>query len=232
MAVRLRCLVRLATLVVLLAACRGVGGPPPVGQTAVTASPTRAASVAPAPRLSATPVGPASASRSQAAPAGSPPASPFIGLQPPYPVPASCPVTRWSGHERRRAFPAFWLDGDGLAAGNPIGPVLFAGGQKIQWQAEAPGAGDLVVTRQRLDSPTPAAAAHNVQTIGVATWSSNTMFPAAGCWRLEATAGAHHLAVTVYVFPAGCRPAGLREASQAATPAPCVAPEASNSTAR
>ena len=148
--------------------------------------------------------------------------SPFTGYAPPYPPPASCAVAVWSAHEHRNTFPAFWLDGAGLAAGNPVGPVLFAGGQKMQWQATAEGSGELAVTATRLDGPASPGGVERPGRLAVGIWSTETVFPAAGCWHVQATAGIHTLDAIVYVYPAACRPAPLRE--QGGTPGPCLAP--------
>ncbi len=138
----------------------------------------------------------------------------------PYPIPSSCPVTPLVGPDRRRSFPAWWLDGEGIWAGTPIG-VLYEGYNKIQWQYEPPG--NLEVTGGRLDGPAPPLRV-DLAGIGVGTYSSATTFPAPGCWRIAATAGDHRFEATVYVFPSGCRPAGLREPNPPATPTPCTAP--------
>jgi len=146
----------------------------------------------------------------------------FTGYAPPYPPPASCAVAMWSVNERRNTFPAFWLDGAGLAAGNPVGPVLFAGGQKVQWQATAAGSGDLAVTATRLDGLAAPGRAEYAVKLDVGTWSTSTVFPEPGCWHIQATAGVHRLDTTVYVYPAACRPAPLREPGSA--PEPCLVP--------
>lgn len=155
--------------------------------------------------------------------AGSALATSYVGIAPSYPVPATCPVASWTTTERRRAFPAFWLDGDGLAAGDPVGPLFFEGWQKIQWQAEEAGTGALQVTGQRLDGPAPPIEAQNVYEVAPATWSTGTVVPVPGCWRLQATAGTHHLDAIVYAYPAACRPASLQDPSVTPTTDRCAA---------
>jgi hypothetical protein len=153
----------------------------------------------------------------------SPVASPsYTGFLPPYAPPTSCPVSPWGAFALRRGFPAFWLDGDGMAAGVPVGAVLYEGEQKVQWQAEPGGGRTLQVTGARLDGPAPAARAENPVLIDVGTWASSTAFPAPGCWQLRGTAGVHTLAVTVYVYPAACRPSAI--GGRPSTPAPCTPP--------
>jgi len=154
--------------------------------------------------------------------AGSALATPYAGIASPYPVPTTCPVAPWTTTERRRTFPAFWLDGDGLAAGDPLGPLLFEGWQKIQWQAEEAGAGTLQVTGQRLDGPAPSIKAQNIYEVAPATWSTGTVVPAPGCWRLQATAGVHHLDAIVYAYPAACRPANLQDPALTPTADRCT----------
>jgi hypothetical protein len=213
-------------LLLLLAACQSPGtvnspSPPPAAASATTPErvPTPIGSTATvAPPIPSATVVP---SRTGGGITVSATAT-FAGYAPPYPPPASCAVALWSANERRNTFPAFWLDGAGLAAGNPVGPVLFAGGQKIQWQATPEGSGDLAVTATRLDGPASPGGVENPAKLAVGIWSTNTIFPEAGCWHVQATAGTHALDTTIYVYPAGCRPAPLRVPGS--TPEPCLAP--------
>jgi hypothetical protein len=143
----------------------------------------------------------------------------------PYPIPASCPATPLGRFERRRGYPAFWLDGVSLAAGNAAA-LFYTGGQKIQWQpaTEYPGAmPPLLLTGERLDGPaSPAAVRHAVPLH--AAYSTDTYFPAAGCWRIHASVGAESLDGVIYAYPDGCLPAAMRDPS--APSAPCVPPPA------
>lgn len=212
----------LLLLLCVLCSCRSAGAPaatvavPTASATTVPPSPilTRAAPITPG-----RPSAGAAATRAGASP-GTAPAP--VGFQPPFPPPASCPVTPWRAFERRRGFPAFWLDGDGMAAGVPVGAVLYEGAQKVQWQAEPGGDRALSVTGERLDGQAPAARAENPVLIGVGTWSSSTVFPAPGCWHLRGGDGVHTLAATVYVYPAACRPAAI--GGLPSTPVPCRPP--------
>lgn len=152
------------------------------------------------------------------------------GLAPPYPVPTSCAVTPLVGPEQRQDFPAYWLDGDRLAAGTPSG-ILFEGGNKVEWLTAT--SSRLTITGQRLDGP---AAALTVRLIPLDTanptvrnfgsiFSSEATFPAPGCWRLSATADDQTLVATVYVYPWSCRPLDLRSRTyRPASSAPCAAP--------
>lgn len=172
-----------------------------------------------APRATAT----LSGSVAPSPPATATPTRAFTGFTPPYPPPGSCAVAPWSGHERRRTFPAFWLDGDGLAAGNPVGALLYEGGQKIQWQA-APGGGETIaIDGARQDAPAPPATARAVP-LDAGVWSSETTFPAPGCWRLRATDQLHRLDLVVYVYPAACRPAALRDVAPTPSRGDCLPP--------
>jgi hypothetical protein len=145
-----------------------------------------------------------------------------------YAVPASCAVTPMVGQERRRTFPAWWLDGDGMAAGTPIG-VLFEGENKIQWQLEHPGT--LVISGKRLDGQEPPLEAENIIPISVnpatfelATYSSNIIFSTPGCWGFHAEAGSQSLDAIVYVYPYSCRPPNMRGRPGEPSEALCRAP--------
>lgn len=162
--------------------------------------------------------------------AGSTPsAATSAALEVPFPPPPGCAATPWHGHERRHDFPAFWLDAGGLAAGDPAGPVLFAGAQKIQWQAAVAESRELSVTGTRLDDAAattganqPVPLVEHPVPLDAGVWSTSMTFPEAGCWRLQATSGTHAFAAIVYVFPAACRPPELRQPG--ATPGECRPP--------
>lgn len=152
-------------------------------------------------------------------------AEPLPGrVTPPYPVPASCAVSSATVQERRRTFPAFWLDGDYLAAGNPLGNY-YAGENKVQWQPRQMGPytqnDAITFSGVRLDDAAPPAALRNPYNIGIG-YSSLVYFPTPGCWRIRAAVGAQSLDATVYVFEAACSPARL----PGATVAPCGGPPA------
>lgn len=142
----------------------------------------------------------------------------FYGL---YVGPSSCVVTPLVGNEIRRTFPAWWLDGDGMVAGTPIG-VLFEGGNKVQWQLEQPGT--LLISGKRLDGQSPPLAAENIVSIGLANYSSAIIFPAPGCWSLHAEAGAQSLDAIVYVYPSNCLPPGMRGRQIESPEIPCKSP--------
>lgn len=154
---------------------------------------------------------------------GSPSVQPSPTFAQPYPIPTTCGVTSLVGPQTRRGFFAYWLDGDGLSAGNEVG-LFFEGDNKIQWQAEPQNAGDLAVTGKRIDVPESPPLVVKSTVIGVATWSTGTTFPAPGCWRLHATVGTHTLDATVYVYPDACRPPALRVGTPPASPSPCAPP--------
>ena len=138
-----------------------------------------------------------------------------------YAAPTSCAVTPMVGNERRRGgFPAWWLDGSGIAAGNPVG-VLFVGGNKIQWQLEEPGTP--TISGERLDTNSSALEV-DVNMIGPYTHSSILLFPTPGCWRLHAEAGAQSLEAIVYVYPESCRPKGMRTKQIDPQDVPCRPP--------
>jgi hypothetical protein len=156
--------------------------------------------------------------------AGEAPA-PRSGTPPPapYTAPASCKATPFSGFARRRGFPAFWIDGQGLSVGSPVG-VLYEGDQKLQWQATATQSGSLTVSGDREGSSGGGSktllSIDNLQEIGPGTWSSSAVFPSSGCWRVHASAGLSSLDTIIYVYPYECRPSNLRQGS-AGPPGTC-----------
>lgn len=150
---------------------------------------------------------------------------PSPAVSAPYPIPASCAAAPMGRFERRRGYPAFWLDGASLAAGNAAA-FFFAGGQKIQWQPATEYTGalpPLLLTGERLDGLASPPAVRGAVPLHAA-YSTDTYFPAAGCWHIHASAGAESLDAVVYVYPEGCLPAAMRDPS--ATIAPCVPPPA------
>lgn len=111
-----------------------------------------------------------------------------------------------------------------MAAGTPIG-VLFEGGNKIQWHLSTADA--LTATGERLDASAPPLTLEHVVGISNMTdvdsvYSSGVVFPAPGCWRMQAHAGAQTLDATVYVYPLACKPPNMREPNESAA-GPCVA---------
>jgi hypothetical protein len=145
-----------------------------------------------------------------------------------YPAPASCATSPLVGPEERKRFPAWWLDGQGIAAGTPIG-ALFEGGNKIQWHLNTVAA--LTATGERLDASAPPLKLEHVEGIGTmiddadSRYSSEVYFPAPGCWRIEAEAGQQTLEATVYVYPLACKPPNMRGPNEAAPAGACVPPQ-------
>ncbi len=149
--------------------------------------------------------------------------SPVVSL--PYPIPASCAVTPLGRFERRRGYPAFWLDGASLSAGNAMG-LFFAGSQKIQWQPATEYTGELpplVLSGERLDGLAPPPEVRHPVSLHAA-YSTDTSFPAAGCWHIHATAGVELLDAIIYVYPEGCEPPNMRDRLATAPVSPCVPP--------
>jgi hypothetical protein len=121
----------------------------------------------------------------------------------PYPVPASCPATPWVGREVRWTFPAWWLDGRGIAVGTPIG-ILYAGGNKLFWHLSPDD--PFRFSSERLDGPAPPA-----ELFYSGYGPSGLHFPTAGCWRIRAEGPDNQrLDAVVYVYPWGCRPENER----------------------
>jgi hypothetical protein len=119
---------------------------------------------------------------------------------PPHPnypaaIPASCPVATLR-FERRQGFEAYWIDGVTLAAGLPTG-ILRDGENKIQWQGDP---GELVVGGRSLDGSGEVQLVDPTR-IGVGIYSTSTVFPHPGCWRLTATMGTGSFDAAVFVFP-------------------------------
>ncbi len=130
-------------------------------------------------------------------------------IAPPYSVPASCAVSSMTVGERRRGYPAYWLDGNSLAAGNPLGNY-YAGGNKVQWHPRQMGPytqnDAITFSGTRLDADAPPAELRNPQNLGIG-YGSSVYFPSPGCWRMHGAVGSQTLDATVYVFEAGCSPA-------------------------
>ncbi len=126
----------------------------------------------------------------------------------PYTVPTSCAASPMAGAEVRRGFPAWWLDGMGLWAGNPLGNY-YVGGNKVQWQPDQMGPYNqndaITATGTRLDSPAPPMKLDNPVNIGTG-YSSGVYFPTPGCWQMHGAVGTQTLDATVYVYPDGCAP--------------------------
>jgi len=126
----------------------------------------------------------------------------------PYAVPASCVASPMAGAEVRRGYPAWWLDGMNLWAGNPLG-VYYVGGNKVQWQPDQMGPYDkndaISASGMRLDAPAPPMKLDNPVNIGTG-YSSGVYFSTPGCWQLHGAVGTQTLDATVYVYPDGCAP--------------------------
>ena len=150
-----------------------------------------------------------------------------------YSIPGSCPLTQVTEQQERQRFPAWWLEGRGVAAGTPIG-VFFEGENKVQWQFATPiTTTHFTISGTQLDGQSrPLDAA--IMLIGGtgpetgATFSSILTFAAAGCWRIHGEAEPHMLTAIVYVYPAACRPQGLREPSGSLAPCRAVSTRATH----
>jgi hypothetical protein len=121
--------------------------------------------------------------------------------------------------EVRWTFPAWWLDGRGIAVGTPVG-ALFAGRNKLMWQLFPND--PFRFSSARLDGPAPPA-----ELFLTGFGPSGLVFPVAGCWRLRAEApGDRTLEAIVYVYPWGCRPQGM-QGDPPPSPEPCDPPQPS-----
>jgi len=141
----------------------------------------------------------------------------------PYAVPASCNVSPMAGAEVRRTYPAWWLDGMGLWAGNALG-VYYIGSNKVQWQPDQMGPYDqgaaITASGTRLDGPAAPMRLDNPVNIGTG-YSSGVIFSAPGCWQLHGAVGTQTLDATVYVYPDGCASEDIRRGPATF---PCIPP--------
>lgn len=206
-----------ASVALLLAACADPAPLPPPATPAASATPDVHARIA---SLAAIP---------PPTPTARPEETPEVisgRVTPPYPVPSSCAVSPITVQERRRGYPAYWLDGDHLAAGNPLGNY-YAGGNKVQWHPRQMGPytqNDAITFKGvRLDADAPPAELQNPYNIGTG-YSSGVYFPSPGCWRIHGAVSAQTLDATVYVFEAGCSPAQLPGGSSPPCGGPPAAP--------
>ncbi len=138
----------------------------------------------------------------------------------PFPAPASCVAAAMRGPEKRRDFPAYWYDGNGIAVGNATA-VFYAHGNKAMWQVQDDAR--LTITGERIDAAAPPMM---VQNLGLTSggYISGVVFALTGCWHLRAIAGSETLDADFYVYPSGCIPFNMRDPTTIATPTPCVAP--------
>jgi len=138
----------------------------------------------------------------------------------PFPAPASCAAAAMRGPEKRRDFPAYWYDGNGIAVGNATA-VFYAHGNKVMWQVQDDAR--LTITGERIDAAAPPMM---VQNLGLTSggYISGVVFALPGCWHLRAIAGSETLDADFYVYPSGCIPFNMRDPTTIATPTPCVAP--------
>lgn len=141
----------------------------------------------------------------------------------PYPVPATCAATGWSGPEDRAAQfnPYFWIDGDGVSVRSRDGLLWDGQDDELEWTAASDA--DLALSGHALNDPSATLRATVTRRADQAGsyWASSIVFPAPGCWTVTASAGDDRLDATVYVYPSDCRP---QEEGQSATP--CAAPPA------
>jgi hypothetical protein len=138
----------------------------------------------------------------------------------PFPPPTSCTAVAMRGPEKRRDFPAYWYDGNGIAVGNATA-VFYAHDNKVMWQVRDDARP--TITGERIDAAAPPM---TVQNLGLTSggYISGVVFAQSGCWHLRAVAGTETLDASFYVYPSGCIPANMRDPTTGATPTPCVAP--------
>lgn len=147
-----------------------------------------------------------------------------------YPIPAACSATPFVGPDKRHDFPAWWLEGQGIVAGTPLG-VLFQGGNKLHWQLTT--AAPLQVTGASRDGQQQPLNVALLSGIGTGTtlvngttedylYSSVIVFPTPGCWSVRANAGPQRLNATVYIYPFTCKPLSLRERDEPNMPVNCT----------
>jgi len=139
----------------------------------------------------------------------------------PFPAPASCAAVALHGPEKRRDFPAYWYDGNGIALGDATA-VFYAGGNKVMWQVRDDARP--TITGERIDASAPPMM---VQNLGLTSGGSisGVEFALSGCWHIRAVAGTETLDAIFFVYPSGCIPSTMRDPNPRATPAPCIAPQ-------
>lgn len=156
----------------------------------------------------------------------------------PFAATDDCPITPWTGPEIPTGTePYYWLgieDDDTVVARHPTG-VLYESrdvdANVMVWYADE--ASDLTISGQYRDDPSLTLRATVSQTVDATgeTWTTQLVFPVAGCWDVTAQAGNQAATFTVYVYPADCRrewqdvSAALFQGRDIATPAGCTRPD-------
>jgi hypothetical protein len=127
----------------------------------------------------------------------------------PYPPPASCATTpvgepRLLGSANGLSV-EYTIAGDGLSLRGDPG-LLFEGVNELRWAPDPWSA--VQVSGAALDNPAQTLRSDMMQSVDAVGefWRADTLFAVPGCWQLHAVAGDHTLDVTVYVYPAACRP--------------------------
>lgn len=125
----------------------------------------------------------------------------------PFPPPEDCGDGTFGTFTRQYGYPAFWVTGGGLRAGNQTG-VFFEGAQKVLWQMDQTLLGVRLSGLNREDSSAEVKLIGQ-QFVSPPAVASSLYFSRYGCWTVRAENQAGAFVVQVYVFPYGCRPAVL-----------------------
>lgn len=133
----------------------------------------------------------------------------------------SCAAVAMRGPEKRRDFPAYWYDGNGIAVGNATA-VFYASDNKVMWQTHDDARP--TITGERIDASAPPMTVRN---LGLTSggYISGVEFASPGCWHVQAVAGTETLDAKFYIYPSGCIPSNMRDPGASAVPPPCVAPQ-------
>jgi hypothetical protein len=126
----------------------------------------------------------------------------------PFPVPGDCPATsidhakfqQWVHHE---APLEYVISGDGIAlSGQP--DLLFEGENVLGIQADE--FDDPQLRGNLVGEPGLTLRSTGIRSAGATGeyWRATVVFPAAGCWEVQATSGPYQLNATLYVYPADC----------------------------
>ncbi|MDQ2951301.1 MAG: ABC transporter permease [Chloroflexota bacterium] len=131
-------------------------------------------------------------------------------IDPPWPVPSDCPISRIVVQQPDRVPAYFAQGGQGLAVGSFFN-LYFSGDNSIQTSG---GVGVAVIeSAVNLTSGEGSAKLVNAQqTAGNGIAFAQLRFTTFGCWKLRAVVGAATQDLVVYVYPAACRPPQLQQA--------------------
>ncbi|MDQ2951440.1 MAG: hypothetical protein M3R54_04185, partial [Chloroflexota bacterium] len=131
-------------------------------------------------------------------------------LEPPWAVPADCPVSRIVAQQPDRVPAYFAQGGQGLALGSFFN-LYFSGDNPIQTNGGI-GTPQLASAVNLTTGQGAAQILFAEPTAGNGIAFAHLRFTTSGCWKLRAVVGSASQELVVYVYPEGCRPPQLRQA--------------------